>query len=352
MTTQHTFLRRVVWLTATVRAGKRGLVWVRKASAPELWREFEHTKQWLADRFYENVTRFFGLLVCFLFVGLLSALIWGALPALKHFGWRFFTRAEWDPVKLNFGALIPIYGTLVTSSVACLVAIPASFGIALFFTELCPTWLKQPLGIAVELLAAIPSIIYGMWGLFVLGPFMATYVYPWLQNHLGGIPAVGALFQGPPTGVGTLTGGLILGIMIIPFMSSILKDALEMVPRLLKESAYGLGATTWEVVWCISLRYARIGVFGGILLGLGRALGETMAVTFVMGNAHSLSASLLMPGNTIASVLANEFTEAVGEIYTSSLIALGLVLFLITFAVLSLAKLLLYRLSLREERTH
>jgi phosphate transport system permease protein len=251
-------------------------------------------------------------------------------------------------VQERFGALVPIYGTLVTSLIAMLIGIPVSFGIALFLTELSPAWLKRPLGTAIELLAAIPSIIYGMWGLFVLVPLFQEHVQPALIASLGSLPLAGALFQGPPLGIGMLTAGLILSIMVIPFIAAVMRDVFDLVPALLKESAYGLGATTWEVVWKVVLPYTKVGVIGGVMLGLGRALGETMAVTFVIGNAHRLSASLMAPGNSIASALANEFTEAVGDLYFSALIELGLILFLITTVVLALAKLLLLRLALRE----
>jgi phosphate transport system permease protein len=232
--------------------------------------------------------------------------------------------------------------------IAMLIGIPLSFGIAVFITELAPVWLKRPLGIAIELLAGIPSIIYGMWGLFVFAPFAADHIQPWINDNMGNLPLIGAMFQGPAMGIGMLTASFILAIMVIPFTSSVMRDVFEIVPPMLKESAYALGATTWEVVRNIVLPYTKVGVVGGIMLGLGRALGETMAVTFVIGNAHELSASLLMPGNTISSALANEFTEAVGDIYTSSLITLGLTLFVITFIVLALAKLLLIKLSARE----
>jgi phosphate transport system permease protein len=236
----------------------------------------------------------------------------------------------------------------VTSSIALLIAVPVSFGIALFLTELSPRFLKGPLGIAIELLAAIPSIIYGMWGLFVFAPFFARHVEPWLIDRLGPLPGVGALFRGPPMGIGVFTAGLILAIMVIPFISAVMRDVFELTPPLLKESAYGLGATTWEVVSRIVVPHSKAGLVGGVMLGLGRALGETMAVTFVIGNSHELSASLLMPGNTISSALANEFTEAVGDLYAASLIELGLVLFLITFVVLAAAKILLMRIERRE----
>jgi len=300
------------------------------------------------DKVFRNTTRFFAFLVFFLLFGILLTLLIGSIPALKAFGFGFITNDAWNPVTVQFGALVPIYGTLVTSAIAMIIGVPVSFGVALFITELCPKWLKRPLGIAVELLAGIPSIIYGMWGLFVFAPWFADNIEPWLNDHLGGLPLVGPIFQGPAMGIGMLTAGLILAVMVIPFIASVMRDVFEIVPPLLKESAYGLGSTTWEVVWKVVLPYTKIGVVGGIMLGLGRALGETMAVTFVIGNAHDLSASLLMPGNTISSALANEFTEAVGDVYSSSLITLGLLLFVITFIVLALAKLLLIKLAARE----
>lgn len=305
-------------------------------------------RQHLIDLIFRNTTRFFAFLVFAILAGIVSSLFIGSLPALKTFGAKFLVSAEWNPVTEQFGALVPIIGTLATSFIALLIGIPVSFGIALFLTELSPPWLKRPLGIAVELLAGIPSIIYGMWGLFVFAPAFADHVEPWLNDNLGNLPLIGNLFQGPPMGIGVLTAGLILAIMVIPFIASVMRDVFEIVPPMLKESAYGLGATTWEVVWHVVLPYTKTGVVGGIMLGLGRALGETMAVTFVIGNAHELSSSLLMPGNSISSALANEFTEAVGNLYTSALIELGLILFLITFIVLSLAKLLLMQLAKRE----
>jgi phosphate transport system permease protein len=305
-------------------------------------------RQHLADLVFRNTTRLFAFLVFAILAGIVASLFFGSLPALKAFGAKFLVSAEWNPVTEQFGALVPIIGTLATSFIALLIGIPVSFGIALFLTELSPAWLKRPLGIAVELLAGIPSIIYGMWGLFVFAPAFADNVEPWLNDHLGNLPMIGSLFQGPPMGIGMLTAGLILAIMVIPFIASVMRDVFEIVPPMLKESAYGLGATTWEVVWHVVLPYTKTGVVGGIMLGLGRALGETMAVTFVIGNAHELSGSLLMPGNSISSALANEFTEAVGNLYTSALIELGLILFLITFIVLSLAKLLLMQLAKRE----
>lgn len=300
------------------------------------------------DKLFRNTTMVFAFLVFVLLFGIIATLFVGSLPALKAFGSGFFTSAEWNPVTINFGGLVPIYGTFVTALIAMLIGVPVSFGIAIFITELSPNWLKRPIGVAIELLAGIPSIIYGMWGLFVFAPLFAEHVQPWINDNLGELPVIGVIFQGPPMGIGMLTAGFILAIMVIPFTASVMRDVFEIVPNMLKESAYGLGSTTWEVVWNVVLPYTKTGVIGGIMLGLGRALGETMAVTFVIGNAHELSASLMMPGNTISSALANEFTEAVGDVYTSSLITLGLTLFVITFIVLSLAKLLLIRLSMRE----
>jgi phosphate transport system permease protein len=307
---------------------------------------------YLADLLFKNTTRFFAFLVLLLLAGITVSLFIGSLPALRKFGLGFIFSAEWNPVTEEFGGLVPIFGTIVTSVIALLIAVPVSFGIALFLTEICPLWLKRPLGTAIELLAGIPSIIYGMWGLFVFAPLFRDYAEPWINSHLGVLPLIGYLFHGPPMGIGMLTAGLILSIMVIPFIASVMRDVFEVVPPLLKESAYGLGATTWEVVLNITLPYTKIGVVGGIMLGLGRALGETMAVTFVIGNAHELRASLLMPGNSIASTLANEFTEAIGELYTSSLIELGLILFVITFIVLAFAKLLLIRLSKLEGKLY
>jgi phosphate transport system permease protein len=300
------------------------------------------------DMLFRGATRSFAFIVLALLVGIVISLTIGSMPAVKAFGFGFLTDDSWNPVTEKFGALVPIYGTLVTSAIALLIGIPVSFGIALFLTELSPKWLKRPLGIAVELLAGIPSIIYGMWGLFVFAPVFADHVEPWLIDTLGPLPIFGPLFQGAPMGIGMLTAGLILAIMVIPFIASVMRDVFEIVPPLLKESAYGLGATTWEVVWNVVLPYTKIGVVGSIMLGLGRALGETMAVTFVIGNAHQLSTSLLMPGNSISSALANEFTEADGVLYTSALIELGLILFFITFVVLALSKLLLMQLGKQE----
>ena len=299
----------------------------------------------LGDALFENVTRLFAVLVLGTLLAILVSLVVTSLPSLKAFGLGFLWSDDWDPVRDRFGALVPIYGTLVSSCIAMLIALPISFGIAIFLTEMSPTWLKRPLGTAIELLAAIPSIIYGMWGLFVFTPVFSKHVQPLLIDIFGPLPGIGRLFQGPPMGIGMLTAGIILAIMVIPFISSVMRDVFELVPAVLKESAYGLGATTWEVVWKVVLPYTRTGVVGGVMLGLGRALGETMAVTFVIGNAQRLSVSLLAPGNSIASSLANEFAEAVGDLYTSSLIELGLILFLITTVVLAIAKLMLLRLG-------
>jgi len=300
--------------------------------------------RWM-DRAFEWLTRLFALLVFSILGAILLSLLAGSALSLEKYGVSFLWRQDWDPVKEQFGALVPIYGTLLTSFIALLIGVPVSFGIALFLTELSPPWLKRPLGTAIELLAAIPSIIYGMWGLFVFAPLFQAYVQPGLIATLGQVPGLAALFEGPPLGIGMLTAGLILSIMVIPFISAVMRDVFELVPPMLKESAYALGGTTWEVVWRVVLPFTKIGVVGGIMLGLGRALGETMAVTFVIGNAHRLSASLTAPGNSIASALANEFTEAVGDLYFSSLIELGLILFAITTVVLAFSKLMLSRLA-------
>ncbi|MCK9200064.1 MAG: phosphate ABC transporter permease subunit PstC [Gallionella sp.] len=316
-----------------------------------LLREASLKRQTLLDMLFRGITRISAFGVLILLAAIIGSLVVGSMPAIEAFGFGFLTSPDWDPVNDQFGALIPIVGTLVTSAIALLIAIPVSFGIAIFLTELSPRILRRPLGIAVELLAGIPSIIYGMWGLFVFAPLFADHVEPWLNDHLGVMPYIGPFFSGPPMGIGILTAGIILAIMVIPFIASVMRDVFEVVPTLLKESAYGLGATTWEVMWKIVLPYTRIGVVGGIMLGLGRALGETMAVTFVIGNAHELTQSLLMPGNSIASALANEFTEAYGDLYTSALIELGLILFFITFVVLSLARYMLYKLGQREGKS-
>ena len=300
------------------------------------------------DPLFRCLTHCFAFLVFALLAAILVSLVYGSIPALKAFGLAFLVTPTWDPVKEQFGALIPIFGTLVTSAIAMLIAVPVSFGIATFLTELSPVVLRRPLATAIELLAAVPSIIYGMWGLFVFAPWFMDHVQPVLIGTLGDIPGLGLLFTGPPIGIGMLTAGLILAVMIIPYITAVMRDVFELTPPMLKESAYGLGATTWEVMTGVVFPYTKVGIIGGIMLGLGRALGETMAVTFVIGNAHRLNASLFAPGNSIASALANEFTEAVGDLYTSSLIELGLILFLITSIVLALSKLLLLSLSRRE----
>ena len=303
-----------------------------------------------ADRIFAAVTHMSAALVLLVIGAVVLILVIGAWPAIRKFGFGFIGTGEWNPVTERFGALVPIYGTLVTSLIAMLIGVPVSFGIAVFITELCPRWLKRPVGIAIELLAAIPSIIYGIWGLFVFAPLFADHVQPWVSEHIGDWPLVGSLFQGPPLGIGVLTAGIILAIMIIPFMSAVMRDIFEVVPTVLKESAYAMGATTWEVVRHVILPYTKSGVVGGMMLGLGRAMGETMAVTFVIGNAYDINTSLFMPGNTISSTLANEFTEAVSPVYSAALIELGLILFLVMLVIISLAKLLLFRMTAKERR--
>jgi len=301
-----------------------------------------------ADRLFRWTVTAAGIFVLVSLSAAALSMLWGGREAFHTFGWKFFTSTDWDPVQHKFGALVAIYGTLITALIAMIIAVPVSLGIAVFLTEAAPRWIRTPVASAIELLAGIPSIIYGMWGLFVLAPKLAEHVYPWINDHLGKLPLAGPLFTGPPLGLGMLTAGLVLGIMVIPFISSVMREVFLTVPARLKESAYALGSTTWEVVWDIVLPYTRSAVIGGIFLGLGRALGETMAVTFVLGNAHDLSASLLMPGNSIAATIANEFTEADSDIYLSSLIALGFVLFIVTFIVLAIAKLMLMQLQRRE----
>ena len=301
----------------------------------------------LGDIAFRHLTRVAALAVLVILGGIIVSLVWGSLPALRTFGVSFLYEEVWNPVTEKFGAIAPIYGTIVTSFIAMLIAVPVGLFIAMFLTELCPMWLRRPIGIAIELLAGIPSIIYGIWGLFVFAPFLQQYVQPFLITVFGEIPIFSTLFAGPPYGIGIFTAGLILAIMVLPFITSISRDVFEAVPPVLKEAAYGLGCTTWEVARYIVLPYTRVGVIGGVMLGLGRALGETMAVTFVIGNAHRISGSLLAPGTTISATIANEFTEAVGDLYTSALIALGLILFVITFIVLAIARLLLMRLNAR-----
>jgi phosphate transport system permease protein len=299
------------------------------------------------DAVFRALTRAAAVGVLALLGGVIVALLIGAMPALRQFGFAFLLTEQWNPVTERFGALAPIYGTLVTSAIAMLIAVPLGLLIAMFLTELCPQPLRRPIGICIELLAGIPSIIYGIWGLFVFAPFLQRTLQPLLIDTLGELPLVGNLFAGPPYGIGVLTAGLILAIMVLPFVAAISRDVFAAVPAVLKEAAYGLGCTTWEVSRHVVLPYARVGVIGGVMLGLGRALGETMAVTFVIGNAHRISASLLAPGTTVSATIANEFTEAVGDLYTSALIALGLILFLMTFIVLAAARYLLLRVERR-----
>jgi phosphate transport system permease protein len=297
------------------------------------------------DAFFRALTRASALAVLGVLGGVMLALAIGAFPALKAFGFEFLWTHTWNPVTEKFGALAPIYGTVVTSAIAMAFAVPIGVGIAIFLTEICPRALRRPIGIAIELLAGIPSIIYGIWGLFVLAPVLQRGVQPFLIDLFGPVPVLGAVFAGPPYGIGMLTAALILAIMVLPFIAAITRDVFEQVPAVLKEAAFGLGCTTREVIRGVVIPYARVGVIGGCMLALGRALGETMAVTFVIGNAHKIHASLLGPGTTISATIANEFTEAVGDLYTASLIALGLILFVITFLVLAAARLMLARIA-------
>ena len=299
----------------------------------------------LGDIAFKHITRTAAIFVLVLLSAVILALIDGSVLAFRTFGFSFLWEEQWNPVTEKFGALAPIYGTIVTSFIAMLIAVPVGLLIAVFFTELCPMWLRRPIGIAIELLAGIPSIIYGIWGLFIFAPFLQQTLQPFLISVFGDIPVLSTLFAGPPYGIGVLTAGLILAIMVLPFVTSISRDVFDAVPPVLKEAAYGLGCTTWEVVRHVVLPFTRVGVIGGVMLGLGRALGETMAVTFVIGNAHRISGSILAPGTTISATIANEFTEAVGALYTSSLIALGLILFVITFTVLAIARYMLMRLE-------
>ncbi|HEU0306614.1 MAG TPA: phosphate ABC transporter permease subunit PstC [Lysobacter sp.] len=300
------------------------------------------------DRGFRWVVTAAGWFVLISLAAAALSMLWGGREAFQTFGWGFFTSTDWDPVQRQFGAFVPIVGTLISAAIAMVIAVPVSFGIALYLTEVAPSWLRTPVGTAIELLAGIPSIIYGMWGLYVLAPFFAEHFYPWLDETIGPWPFIGALFRGPPLGLGMGTAGLVLGIMVIPFIASVMREVFLTVPTQLKESAYALGSTTFEVVWDVVLPYTRSATIGGIFLGLGRALGETMAVTFVLGNAHQLSVSLLEPGNSIAATIANEFSEADSQIYLSSLVALGFVLFIVTFVVLAIARLLLMQLNRRE----
>jgi len=301
----------------------------------------------MGDVGFRILTRAAAITVLVLLGAVIVSLIEGSLPALRAFGLNFLVEERWNPVTEKFGALAPIYGTLVTSVIAMAIAVPLGLLIAVFLTELCPKWLRRPIGIAIELLAGIPSIIYGIWGLFMFAPFLQQTLQPFLITVFGPVPGLSALFEGPPYGIGVLTAGLILAIMVLPFITSISRDVFDAVPPVLKEAAYGVGCTTWEVVRYVVVPYTRVGVIGGVMLGLGRALGETMAVTFVIGNAHRISVSILAPGTTISATIANEFTEAVGDLYTSSLIALGLILFVITFIVLAAARYMLLRIERR-----
>jgi len=305
------------------------------------------TKLRVTDNAFRHITRAAAVGVLVILGGVILSLFAGALPAFRAFGLNFLVQESWNPVTEKFGAFAPIYGTIMTSFIAMAIAVPLGLLITLFLTELCPLWLRRPIGIAIELLAGIPSIIYGIWGLFVFAPFLQQYVQPALIDTFGHVPVLSSLFAGPPYGIGVLTAGLILAIMVLPFVTSVSRDVFEAVPPVLKEAAYGLGCTTWEVVRYVVLPYTRVGVIGGVMLGLGRALGETMAVTFVIGNAHRVSSSLIAPGTTISATIANEFTEAVGDLYTSSLIALGFLLFVITFIVLAAARYLLARIERR-----
>jgi phosphate transport system permease protein len=306
----------------------------------------------LRDRIFRLVTGGAAWLVLLLLIAVAISMAWGGRLAFETFGFHFITSSDWDVVNGQFGALVAIYGTLVTSAIALIIAVPLSIGIALFLTEIAPHIVRQPIAVAIELLAAVPSIIYGMWGLFVFAPFMADHIEPWLSDHLGTWPVIGALFSGPPIGIGMLTAGIVLGIMIIPFIAAVARDVFNAVPAALRESAVALGSTRWEILRHVTLPYTRSAIVGAIFLGLGRALGETMAVTFVLGNAHDLSASLLMPSNSIAAAIANEFTEADTPLYRSSLIALAFLLFIVTFIVLSLAKLMLKQMDKSMGRTH
>jgi phosphate transport system permease protein len=311
----------------------------RKAEALNRFRQ--------SDLLFRSLTRAAAVLVLIILGGVIVALMYGSAPAFRAFGLDFFITQRWDPNADVYGAAAAIYGTVVTSLIAMLIAVPVGLGIGVFLTELCPVWLRRPIGIAIELLAGIPSIIYGIWGYFIFAPVLKETVQPSLIWLFAGVPGLSSLFAGPPYGIGILTAALILAIMVLPFISSISRDVFETVPAVLKEAAYGIGCTTWEVVYHIVLPHTRVGVVGGVMLALGRALGETMAVTFVIGNAHRIASSILAPGTTISATIANEFTEAVGDLYTSSLIALGLILFIITFIVLAAARYMLMRLESR-----
>ncbi len=299
------------------------------------------------ERLFKATITLVAIFVLFSLAGAALSMLWGGRSVLQTQGAEFFFSSDWNPVENKYGALVPIYGTIVTALIAMLIAVPVSFGIAFFLTEVAPRWLRTPIGTAIELLAGIPSIIYGMWGFFVLMPVMRDHLIPWMNDHQGSLPVIGALFQGPPIGAGMLTSGLVLAIMVIPFISSVMRDVFQTVPGRLKESAYALGSTRWEVVWDIVLPYTRSAVIGGIFLGLGRALGETMAVAFVIGNNVAFTKSLLEPSTTIAALIANDFGEATAD-YRAALLLLGFVLFLVTFVVLAFARLMLLQLSRRE----
>ncbi len=303
------------------------------------------------DIAFRNITRIFAFLVFSLLAAIMVSLIYGSQESLAKYGLSFLWTDDWNPVEDSYGALVPVVGTLLSSVIALVIAIPISFGIAMFLTELSPTWLRRPLGTAIEMLAAIPSIIYGMWGLFVFVPIFQSYIQPGLISFFEPVPFLNQIFAGPPFGIGVFTAGLVLSIMIIPFIAAVMRDVFELVPPLLKESAYGLGGTTWEVVWKVVLPFTKTGVVGGIMLGLGRALGETMAITFVIGNSYNLPSSIFSPSNSIASALANEFNEA-GGMQKSALLELGLILFLITTVVLALSKVMLLRLGKHEGAAH
>jgi phosphate transport system permease protein len=304
----------------------------------------------LRDGLFHVLTLAAAWAVLILLGGVIASLVVGSVPAIKAFGVNFLTTESWNPVTEKFGAMAPVYGTIVTSLIAMAIAVPSALGIAIFLTELCPFALRKPIGIAIELLAGIPSIIYGIWGLFVLAPFLQEHVQPELIAAFANVPVLSKLFAGPPYGIGVLTAGIILAVMVLPIVTSISRDVFETVPAVLKEAAYAVGCTTWEVIRSVVIPYTRVGLIGGVMLGLGRALGETMAVTFVIGNAHRISPSLLAPGTTISATIANEFTEAVGDLYTSALILLGLILFVITFIILAISRYMLMRLHRQEGR--
>ena len=325
-----------------VQAAAAELPLHRDAQRTKTLRRFE-----IGDRSFRILTQSSAIAVLVILAGVMLSLVHGSLPTWRAFGLDFFTSQSWNPVTEKFGALPAIYGTLLTSFIAMLIGVPISLGIAIFLTEISPERLRRPIGIAIELLAGIPSIIYGIWGLFVFAPFFQAYVQPVLIDAFGEIPVLNQLFAGPPYGIGMLTAGLILAIMVLPFITSITREVFDTVPPVLKEAAYGIGCTRWEVMRRVVIPYTRVGIIGAVMLGLGRALGETMAVTFVIGNAHRIMPSIMAPGTTISATIANEFTEATGDLYTSSLIALGLILFFITFIVLAAARLMLMRIEMK-----